>query len=292
MTPGLRTSPGGGAARCWVVLAAGLMPLLAAACVSPDSFAREADGGDQGTGGQTQSGSGGSNGGGQGGSSGGQGGRGMGGNVSPGVGGRVAGTGGAVIGPDASLTDNFENGAGMWLAPQSSDSTPCGTWVVVPEPGNPTNHIYQQSLSTCSGNPSWAAGGNLRWTDMRIQAKVMFPAGATTVTLITLGVRYGDGKNMYFLEYSNDGKLKIRAKINGSSTDAASDVSKNRVAVQAGQWVTIGLAISGGTASAYLGDRTTTASISGPASGLTAGGVAIGVQGGTASFDDILVTPP
>jgi hypothetical protein len=206
-------------------------------------------------------------------------------------GGRASGMGGMiVVGPGANLTDNFETGDvnQRWLAPQSNDSAPCGTWAVV---ADGTNHVYQQTAS-CS-NPSFAAGGSTDWVDMRLQVKVRFAVGSTS-TVITIAVRYNSPKDLYWIEFTIDGRMKIRTRTaTGSSVDVATIASNVRVPVAANTWVTIGLAISGSIVSAYLGeDRAAPPVLSGPASGQLKGGVAIGSSDGSASFDDVLVTPP
>jgi len=284
------------------VLAAG-MALASAACVSPDVFLR--DGGDQpgseggGSGTAGESGSGGSKGT--------AGSNGAGGHITTGAGGTaVTGTGGrtgtagapgsggtTVIGPSANLMDNFETGdvTQRWIAPQSSDSTPCGTWAVVAD--GATNHVYAQTSTACtSSNPSWAAGGSTDWVDMRLQVRVRFDATATTSTKITIGVRYNDPKDVYFIEYTNDGRIKIRERTTSITTDVASNTSNSRIPVPNGTWSTIGLGIKGSTISAYLGtDPTAAPVLTGTAAGQVKGGIAIGVADGTASFDDVLVTP-
>ena len=64
------------------------------------------------------------------------------------------------------------------------------------------------------------------------------------------------------------------------------------VPVPAGTWSTIGLSIKGSTINAYIGtDPTAAPVVTGTATGQTAGGIAIGIADGTASFDDVLVTP-
>jgi hypothetical protein len=168
-------------------------------------------------------------------------------------------------------------------------STSCGQWAVVAD-GATANHMFSQA-EACSG-PSWAAAGNSGWTDMRLQARVMFPVGSTTTTRIMIGVRFGSDRDQIYIEYTNDGKLKIRQKV--AAGGAPSDVSNTtKVAVPAGQWVTVGLSVSGSTINAYLGtDRTAPPVITATAVGLPAGGIAIGTTGGPASFDDVLVTPP
>ena len=294
-------------ARAWAsvsVLAAGLA-IASAACVSPDVFFR--DGGLPGDAGSTGSGAGGGPGPGSGGSSGGAGSNGAGGHATTGAGGTVVtgaggrtsaggatGSGGTpVIGPTANYMDNFETGDvnTRWIAPQSSDSTPCGTWTVVPD--GATNHVYSQTSTACTSNPSWAAGGSVTWTDMRLQVRVRFDSAATSSTKITIGVRYNDPKDLYFIEYTNDGKIKIRERTTSSTSDVVSLASKMAVPVPNGTWSTIGLGISGSTINAYLGtDPTAPPVLTGTASGQTMGGIAIGVSAGTASFDDVLVTPP
>jgi hypothetical protein len=294
-------------ARAWIsvsVLAGGLA-LASGACVSPDVFSRDGGGlpGD-GEGGAPGPGTGGSTNNGSGGSSNGAGGHivttGAGGTVVTGAGGRTGaggttGSGGAgVIGPTANLMDGFETGdvTQRWIAPQSSDSPPCGTWAVVAD--GATNHVYAQTSTACtSSNPSWAAGGDISWTDMRLQVRVRFDSSATSSTKITIAVRYNDSKDMYFIEYTNDGKMKIRERSASSTSDVVSLASKMAVPVPNGTWSTIGLSIKGGTINGYIGtDPTAAPVLTGTASGQTAGGIAIGVSAGTASFDDVLVTAP
>ena len=123
--------------------------------------------------------------------------------------------------------DSFETGdvTQRWIAPQSSDNPPCGTWAVVAD--GATNHVYSQTSTACtSSNPSWAAGGNISWTDMRLQVRVRFDSAATTSTKITIGIRYNDPKDIYFIEYTNDGKMKIRERTASSTTDVISLASK------------------------------------------------------------------
>jgi hypothetical protein len=286
------------------VLAAGLA-LASAACVSPDVFLRDggdqpgSEGGGSGTAGATGTGGSGNGTAGANGT-GGHTTTGAGGTVVTGTGGRTGtagatGSGGAIVtGPTANLMDGFETGdvTQRWIAPQSSDSTPCGTWAVVAD--GATNHVYSQTSTACtSSNPSWAAGGSTEWVDMRLQVRVRFDASATTSTKITIGVRYNDPKDVYFIEYTNDGRIKIRERTTSSTTDVASNASNARIPVPNGTWSTIGLGIKGTTISAYLGtDPTAAPVLTGTAAGQVKGGIAIGVADGTASFDDVLVTPP
>jgi len=292
------------------LLAVGLA-LAGVACVSPDTFNRDA--GDQppggegggpgpGGGGGPATGSGGSNG--AGGSNSGAGGHvttGAGGTVVTGSGGRT-GSGGAVGGGGATTVanymDGFENNdiAMHWGAPQSGDTPPCGTWSVIPETTGSTNHVYSQTSTACtSSNPTYAAGGLVIWTDMRLQVRVKFGPDATSSTKIIIAVRYNGPKDLYWLEFTLDGNVKIRTRTtSGSSADVGSGIpSKMRVAVVAGAWTTLGLSISGSTINAYLGaDPTAAPVVTGTAAGQTSGGIALGVLQGTASFDDVLVTPP
>lgn len=297
------------------LLAVGLA-LAGAACVSPDTFTR--DGGDQppggegggpgqGAGGGPANGSGGSNG------AGGHVITGAGGTVVTGAGGRVTtGTGGAVVTGTGGRTgtagasggvllmDGFETGnvadRYFWDGPNMTmlnpSSTPCGAWAVAADDSNAANHMFSQN-AVCSG-PSWAAGGDGGWTNMRIQAKVKFPTGATTTTRIMLGVRFGSDRDQLYIEYTNDGKLKIRQKIGAGG--APSDVSNTtKVAVTNDTWVTVGLSVSGSTINAYLGaDPTAPPVITATAAStaMTMGGIGFGTTGGPASFDDILVTAP
>jgi hypothetical protein len=287
-----------------------------AACVSPDTFLRTDDGG-AGTGGNMGVDSGGapgvggmavvspmggrSGGAGQTGGLGGAAGGSLGGR--PGLGG-ATGQGGAGGGVAANLSDDFESTTPItdrWIAPQSGDvdsatGIACGDWAVIPE-GTTTNHIYAQRSTTCTtSNPTWAAGGRTAWTDMRLQARVQFTTGSTSSSIITLGVRYKDPKDQYVLQYTMDGKIKVRARTMSSTTDLTTVPAANvKVPAVIGQWVTLGLSVSGSTVNVYVGtDRTAPPVLTATSTtaGLDMGGVAIGVSNGTAAFDDILVTPP
>ena len=131
---------------------------------------------------------------------------------------------------------------------------------------------------------------------MRLQARVQFGAGATTSTKITLGVRFADDRSHIFLEYYTTGNMKLRVRdaASGSTTDlVTTPASVTRVPVTAGQWITLGLGISGSAVSAYLGtDRAAAPVLTATTSVPVQGGVGVGVGQGTALFDDILVTAP
>ncbi len=291
------------ACGCAGILALGLA-LAGGACVSPDTFVRDNDAGTgAGVGGATQ-GSGGNGPSGNGGSSTGTAGsNGTGGHTTAGAGGTTGGvgghtgSGGSIVGPTSNFMEDFESPgiADRWFWDSDTgsvlnpSSTSCGQWAVAAD-GATTNHMFSQA-EACSG-PSWAAAGNSGWTDMRLQARVMFPVGSTTSTRIMIGVRFASDRDQIYIEYTNDGKLKIRQKV--AAGGAPSDTSNTtKVAVPAGQWVTVGLSVSGSTINAYLGaDRTAPPVITATAVGLPAGGIAIGTTGGAASFDDVLVTPP
>jgi hypothetical protein len=301
-----------------VTMLAGSLALASVACVSPDVFLRDAgdqpggEGGGPGTGGGIGSGSGGSSGSAGSNGAGGKTTTGTGGHVTTGAGGSVVtGAGGSVVTGSGGrpgtagasggvlFMDGFETGTVgdryFWDAPNMTNlnpsSTPCGDWAVVLD-GTTTNHMFSQR-ATCSG-PSWAAGGDSGWADMRIQAKVKFPAGSTTSTRIMLGVRFASDRDQLYIEYTNDGKLKIRQKV--AAGGAPSDVSNTtKVAVTNDTWVTVGLSVSGSTINAYLGADPSAPPVITAVAASTAmpkGGIAFGTTGGPASFDDILVTTP
>jgi hypothetical protein len=283
-------------------LSIGCLACAGLGCVSPDTFVRD-DGGDPGA----QPGTGGTPGGGTGGTPGG----GTGGTPVGGIGGRVGGqggrtgtggmgAGGRVIGPAANFTDNFEGG-NDWISDSPTNtalnpsSSPSGDWAVVADPAMASNHVFQQRSTTFgSSNPSWSANGSVDWTDMRLQARVQFGADASSSTKITLAVRFTDDRTHIFIEYTLDGRIKIRQKSGGSTDDLITTPASNtRVAVTAGQWITLGLAVSGGTVSVYLGtDRAAPPVLTATTTGLVKGGIGVGVAQGTAIFDDVLVTPP
>jgi hypothetical protein len=207
----------------------------------------------------------------------------------PGTGGASdAGTsgdaGGAVL-----LSDDFESaGVGdRWITDPALGGD-CGDWAVL---ADGDTHVYQEQMS-CSSNPSWAAGGDTRWTDMTVQVQVKLVTPSSS-TRIVVAVRFQDEKNYYVLEYTPDGKIKLRTKIAGSSTDVATNASNARVPVVTGAWNTIGLSVSGpasaSTVSASLNGNPV---LTGTATGLASGGVAIGAQAAVAAFDNVIVTRP
>jgi hypothetical protein len=288
----------------WVLAAC--LSLAGGACVSPDTFIRTDGGPGSGAGGEAVIGGGGGPG--AGGTVGAAGKTGTAG--SPGVagtsgsGGRIGtggtpGTGGTVIGPTPNFMDDFEHGD-SWISDSPTNtalnpsSSPCGDWAVVTDPVVATNHVFQQRTVACgSSNPSWSANGNVAWTDMRLQARVQFGADATTSTKITLGVRFVDDRTNYFIEYTNNGRIKIRSKTTSSTTDVNTLASNLAVPVAAGQWVTIALAVSGTTLNVYLGDNPSAPPVlTGTATVVSSGGIGLGVAQGTALFDDVLVTAP
>jgi len=212
-----------------------------------------------------------------------------------GTGGR-AGTGGASdagssgdAGGAVLLSDDFESpGVGdRWIADPTLGGA-CGDWAVLTDGAT---HVYQEQTS-CSSNPIWAAGGDTRWTDMTAQVRVKLIT-PTSSTRIVLAVRFQDEKNYYVLEYTPDGKIKIRTKVAGSSLDVATNASNARVAVVTGEWNTIGLSVSGpGSASMVTASLNGNPVLTGTATGLDSGGIAIGAQAAIAAFDDVVVTRP
>ncbi len=206
----------------------------------------------------------------------------------------TSGTAGVTAaGPKATIplpyTDDFEDGDALdWFAdaPTPADSSVVGDWSVIDDGGN---KVYQEG--TAYGDESWTVGGDRYWTDVRIEARVMFVSEtAAGDGLIYLGARWAPGdKNYYFAEFRSDGKPKVRRKTNGSSTDVLTfDIDP--IVAGMGTWHTLALTLAGADVTLEVnGEVLGTATDDAP---LAQGGIALGTRDCVAVFDDVHVTEP
>jgi len=144
-----------------------------------------------------------------------------------------------------------------------------------------------------------SVGGNVTWTDQKLEAKVKFLEAANS-PVIYLMARWAEAKSYIVIEFrpgtasSPKGDMKLRQTDGGSTSDLC---RYKPASVLPNTWYTIGVSVSGGQGSTatllfngepVVADAACTLSKAGPA----AGGVALGVQNGSAAFDDVRVLVP
>jgi hypothetical protein len=177
--------------------------------------------------------------------------------------------------------EDFEDGAANgWMAGYDDEMMPLGKWSVVDEAGG---KVFQAQEAT--SDPSWAVGGDYRWTDQHLEAKVKFVSGAAD-GLVTLVVRFTTFKTYCFVEV-RDNQMKLRVKADGSTTDLGT--YKFMTPLADGTWYTIGLSAKGSALEAYFDGMMVA---SGMNATVTAGGIALTATDAVVSFDDVVVTSP
>jgi hypothetical protein len=305
-----------------IFLSLGLASLVAA-CVGPDAYFRGADIGATGEGGDVGSGTGGSGTGDTG--TGGVVGTGRGGMVGSGNGGMVAsGSGGAVgsgsggMGGRGGSTATTGNGGatGGAGAGGGGGTSPSGTLLMSAtfEPGTSdgvhtwvspdtygawatfldgSNTVWREATVVSSETKS--ISGEAKWTDQAIEVKTRVTGGTLSSVRVMVYGRYQDDKNFFFLELSQS-QIKVRKKVAGSSSDVGKYKLPAMLALNT--WYTIKLVISGSTvanttATGYFNGTPTTpvADVAGTAA-IPMGGIGVGVNDGSADFDDVKVTTP
>jgi hypothetical protein len=271
----------------------GLAVGLGAGCVGPDPIFRfqvmtgddagsgSGNGGSSPTGAGGSTGAGGVNGTGHGGSgpvtgAGGSGKGGSGGGAAGAGGGAPGGAPGTVL-----LMDDFEgNGTAMWAANVSSE------WSIVTDG---TTHVEEVMGQSGNSSPHANAAGIVSWTDVAVEAKVKVVSFGSSSTSYFAGpcVRFASLDNYYCAAVRSDGKLAIRARLNGSGTSLATAPSS--VTVTTGTWYTVKIVAKGTTITVFLNG---TQQITTTDSTIPAGGIALTAYNGVAEFDDVVATVP
>ncbi|HVT09859.1 MAG TPA: hypothetical protein VHO67_20495 [Polyangia bacterium] len=272
-----------------------LLPLLAmgtGACLTPDAYHRDrqdagatggsATGGSAGAGGVLETG----------GVSGG-GGRGTGGVLGTGGaranGGTVGSTGGSTGGATGSgatngatlLNDDFESGAGQWITSGPGTATVKTDGSTVYDLAEPMSKVFL------------AAGGDVAWTNVTVQARVKIVSWAGSSSSDYAGIcgRLADADDYTCITLRGDGKVALRENVGGSGSSVGSSVTANLVA---GTWYQVALTIDGGSVTASVNGMMLlpkTGDLA-AAPGSPAGGVALVVANAEAEFDDVKVTVP
>ncbi|MGC4087841.1 MAG: hypothetical protein QM756_08080 [Polyangiaceae bacterium] len=207
----------------------------------------------------------------------------------------VVSMGGAVTsGPPGTqlFLDDFEDGdytappAQQWLLADTN-----GTYSVATQGTS-------KALTVVGSSKTGAVSGDIGWTDQMVTAKVNIVAGTSTVAYL-MG-RWAAIKSYVVLEYrvgttsSPKGDMKLRVNLDGSTTDICRFKPTSALP---SEWHTVGFSIKGGSGSTmniYFDGTAVTADVPCvlPADAPTAGGISVGVQSGTAAFDDVTVVVP
>lgn len=285
---------------------------LIAGCLTPAGFDRSLDGGAAATGGASaqsgQAGSPGSSGtggtpaatGGVPGVGGATGRGGTGGTlVSTGAGGKTAGTGGTsssgtggapppppgtVLYSDDFSADTVGAMANGWIA-DTIDSDPTkGTFSVVSDNGN----LALQGAATGS-DFIMDIGGDQSWTDYTFQVDIKMMSGASFEFGVFGRFALGTDKGNYYEAYMDDsGAVQLRVKLNGSTTTLGTKSKSTTGDAQLNTVYTFKLDLRGSTITVSVNGVARVSMVTDTT--LSAGGIGLIVNNGTAEFDNVSVT--
>lgn len=193
-------------------------------------------------------------------------------------------SGGVAGGPPSGsiFFDDFEDGeTSDWIS-VDDEGTPIGGWSLV-EDGST---VFKQG--SASSDPSWSIGGDVTWTDQVLEVKLKFDDVPDESAAALISARFRSFDAYYYLELRGDGGIKIRKRVDGSTSDVT---RYDPDAPLAGNtWYTAGIGAVGTTLTAYFnGVAVATATDS----SIPAGGIGIGTtEEAVVAFDDVSVTAP
>lgn len=175
------------------------------------------------------------------------------------------------------FVEDFEDGVANGFIPYNDKST-AGPWNVV---ADGAGKVYQPQAAVSA--LEFAVGGSTTWTDVAMTVKVRLNDADTDAQVI---IRFKEPKTYLVLEMA-EGKYKLRGRAAGSTTDLISPSPKP--VITAGTWYTVGITAKGTTVNLTLDGKP----IGSPvmcAAAISNGGVAFGMDSGSASFDDLNIT--
>jgi hypothetical protein len=175
------------------------------------------------------------------------------------------------------FTEDFEDGVADGFIPYNDKAT-AGAWTVV---ADGAGKVYQPQAPV--SELEWAVGGSTTWTDVAMTMKVRLNGADSDAQII---IRFKEPKTYLVLEMA-EGKYKLRGRAAGSTTDLISPSPKP--VIVAGTWYTVGITVKGTTVNLTLDGK----AIGGPVTcnaAISNGGVAFGMDSGSASFDDLSIT--
>jgi hypothetical protein len=184
--------------------------------------------------------------------------------------------------------DNFESyPAGGQANPNWTALESDGNWSIV---SDGSTKLYAPSSEASNRNMTYA--GDPSWTDVRLQVDVRLGGINDNGTRIYLAVRAAPAGNKldYYHAYLRaDGRVRLGKYVGGSTDETFSEARDTGVSLDETTWHTFALTVTGDTLSAELdGVEVDSASTT----GLSTGTIALGVDGGTAEFDNVSVTEP
>jgi hypothetical protein len=298
------------------VLLASLATLAFAGCLTPEGYYRGLDGGTSATGGgAAQAGSSGSGGtraatgGASGGASATGGSAATGGSPATGgvtgkggsgaTGGTVVATGGsggssasgtgAADGGTVLYSDDFSGDTvGMmaigWIA-DTIDSDPTdGTWSVVSDNGN---QVLQGAAT--GSDFIMDIGGDVSWTDYTFQVDAKMISGSSFELGVFGRFAIGSDKGNYYQAYMDDsGEVQLRVRLNGSTTSLGSKSKSTTGDAQLNTVYTFKLDMHGSVITVSVNGVARVSMVTDTT--LSTGGIGVIVNGGTAEFDNVVVT--
>jgi hypothetical protein len=133
-----------------------------------------------------------------------------------------------------------------------------------------------------------SSAGDPSWTDQALEArlKILTFGGSTTSDLAFLAVRFRDSDNFYYAALRADGKVVLKARLNGTDGSLGASVSAS---ITTNTWYTVKVVASGTQLSVYIDDALIQ-TFSGVL--IASGSIALGTNNATVDFDDVSVTAP
>lgn len=175
------------------------------------------------------------------------------------------------------FVEDFEDGKADGFIPYNDKAT-AGPWTVV---ADGAGKVYQPQAPV--SELEWAVGGSTTWTDVAMTMKVRLNGADSDAQII---IRFKEPKTYLVLEMA-EGKYKLRGRAAGSTTDLISPSPKP--VITAGTWYTVGITAKGTTVTLTLDGMPIGTPVMCNAA-ISNGGVAFGMDSGSASFDDLSVT--
>ena len=175
------------------------------------------------------------------------------------------------------FSEDFEDGAANGFIPYNDKGNP-GPWVVV---ADGAGKVYQPQAAVTA--LELAVGGSTTWTDVAMTVKVRLNDADTDARVM---LRFKEPKTYLVVELA-EGKYKLRGRAAGSTTDLVAPSPKP--VITAGTWYTVGVTAKGTSVTLTLDGKV----IGSPAmcdAAISNGGIAVGADSGSVSFDDISVT--
>ena len=206
--------------------------------------------------------------------------------VSTGTGGKPSSgiDGGTVLYSDDFSGDVVGAMANGWIA-DAIDSDPTkGTWSVVSDNGN----LALQGAAT-GGDFIMDIGGDQSWTDYTFQVDIKMISGSSFEFGVFGRFVLGSDKGNYYEAYMDDsGGVQLRVKLNGSTTTLGTKSKSTTGDAQLNTVYTFKLDLHGSTISVSVNGVARVSMVTDTT--LSAGGIGLIVNSGTAEFDNVYVT--